>query len=139
MAKKKVDEAITRPQQTRLVANQSQGATQLFDPRDLQAGVALMGTEVKALREGQASMADAFATLRRRRDLAAQPAHPGVSRAQLDQPRAEAQPQLLLHAASDTLVGKIRERQSDVGAATLYFTDGKVKVELALAARQADP
>ena len=53
-----------------------------------EAGLVLTGTEVKSLRAGRASLVDGFATGARRRDLAAQRAHPGVQPGHVEQPRA---------------------------------------------------
>ena len=99
-----------------------------------EAGVALVGTEVKALREGQASLADAFATLDDGeiwlRNLHIPEYHAGSWTNHA--PRRNRK--LLLHRSQiDTLVGKIRDGNLTLVPLSLYFTDGKVKVELALA------
>ena len=61
MAKKKVDEATRRNNQ--VVATNRKARHNYSILETFEAGVALMGTEVKSLRDGQASLADAFATL----------------------------------------------------------------------------
>jgi SsrA-binding protein len=99
-----------------------------------EAGVALMGTEVKSLREGQASLADAFATVDDGeiwlRNLHIPEYHHGSWTNHA--PRRNRK--LLLHRSQiDNLIGKIRDGNLTLVPLKLYFTDGKVKVELALA------
>ena len=99
-----------------------------------EAGVALVGTEVKSLRDGQASLADAFATVDDGeiwlRNLHIPEYHHGSWTNHA--PRRNRK--LLLHRSQiDTLIGKIRDGNLTLVPLSLYFTDGKVKVELALA------
>lgn len=99
-----------------------------------EAGVVLTGTEVKSLREGNASMADAFATVDDGeiwlRNLHIPEYHHGSWTNHA--PRRNRK--LLLHRRQiDVLVGKIRDGNLTLVPLSMYFTDGKVKVELALA------
>jgi SsrA-binding protein len=99
-----------------------------------EAGVVLVGTEVKSLREGQASMADAFATVDDGeiwlRNLHIAEYH--LVTWTNHTPRRNRK--LLLHRRQiDTLVGKIRDGNLTLVPLSMYFLDGKVKVELALA------
>jgi SsrA-binding protein len=99
-----------------------------------EAGVALMGTEVKSLRDGTASLADAFATVDDGeiwlRNLHIPEYHHGTWTNHA--PRRNRK--LLLHRNEiDNLVGKIRDGNLTLVPLSLYFTGGKVKVELALA------
>lgn len=99
-----------------------------------EAGVALQGTEVKSLREGQASLADAFATIDDgevwlRNLYIAEYQHGSWTN---HDPRRNRK--LLLHRHEiDRLVGKIRDGNLALMPLSLYFFEGKVKVELALA------
>lgn len=99
-----------------------------------EAGVALTGTEVKSLREGQASLADAFATVDDGeiwlRNLHIPEYHHGTWTNHT--PRRNRK--LLMHRSEiDNLLGKIRDGNLTLVPLSLYFTGGKVKVELALA------
>ncbi|MBI3213718.1 MAG: SsrA-binding protein SmpB [Mycobacterium sp.] len=99
-----------------------------------EAGVMLQGTEVKSLREGQASLADAFATVDDGevwlRNLHIPEYHHGSWTNHA--PRRNRK--LLMHRGEiDNLIGKIRDGNLTLVPLSLYFTDGKVKVELALA------
>ena len=132
MVKKKVDEATRRNNQ--VVATNRKARHNYSILETFEAGVALMGTEVKALREGQASLADAFATLDDGeiwlRNLHIPEYHAGSWTNHA--PRRNRK--LLLHRSEiDNLVGKIRDGNLTLVPLSLYFTDGKVKVELALA------
>ncbi len=99
-----------------------------------EAGVALVGTEVKSLREGQASMADAFATIDDGeiwlRNLHIPEYHHGT----WTNHAVRRNRKLLLHRKEiDNLVGKIKDGNLTLVPLSLYFIEGKVKVELALA------
>src|ERR1700728_2850496 len=99
-----------------------------------EAGIQLVGTEVKSLREGQASLADAFATVDDGevwlRNLHIPEYHHGSWTNHT--PRRNRK--LLLHRTEiDNLVGKIRDGNLTLVPLSLYFTGGKVKVEIALA------
>ncbi len=100
----------------------------------LEAGVVLTGTEVKSLREGQASMAESFATVDDGevwlRNLHIPEYHHGTWTNH--EPRRNRK--LLLHRRQiDSLIGRIRDGNLTLVPLSLYFADGKVKVELALA------
>lgn len=99
-----------------------------------ECGVVLTGTEVKSLREGAASLTDAFATVDDGeiwlRNLHIAEYHHGTWTNHA--PRRNRK--LLLHRRQiDLLVGKIRDGNLTLVPLSMYFIDGKVKVELALA------
>ena len=99
-----------------------------------EAGVVLAGTEVKSLREGKASLVDAFATVDDGevwlRNMHIPEYHHGTWTNHA--PRRNRK--LLLHRREiDMLIGKIRDGNLTLVPLSLYFTAGKVKVELALA------
>lgn len=99
-----------------------------------EAGVVLTGTEVKSLREGKASLVDAFATVDDGevwlRNLHIPEYHHGTW---TNHPPRRNRKLLLHRGEIDTLIGKIRDGNLTLVPLTLYFADGKVKVELALA------
>ena len=99
-----------------------------------EAGVVLTGTEVKSLREGNASMADSFATVDDGevwlRNLHIPEYHHGTW---TNHPPRRNRKLLLHRRQIDMLVGKIRDGNLTLVPLSMYFTDGKVKVELALA------
>jgi SsrA-binding protein len=99
-----------------------------------EAGVVLTGTEVKSLRDGNASMADAFATVDDGevwlRNLHIPEYHHGTW---TNHPPRRNRKLLLHRRQIDMLVGKIRDGNLTLVPLSMYFLDGKVKVELALA------
>ena len=100
----------------------------------VEAGLVLTGTEVKSLREGRATLAQAYADVREGEAWL----H-GLEIATYDQGnRANHEPmrarKLLLHRREiDSLYGKIREKGLTLVPTRLYFKDSRVKVELAVA------
>jgi SsrA-binding protein len=99
-----------------------------------EAGIVLTGTEVKSLREGRVTLAQAYADVRGNEVWLI-----GAEIAIYDQGNiANHEPardrKLLLHRGEiSTLIGKVRERGQTLVPTRLYFKDGRVKVELALA------
>ncbi|QUQ68909.1 SsrA-binding protein SmpB [Kutzneria sp. CA-103260] len=99
-----------------------------------ECGVVLMGTEVKSLRAGRASLVDAFATVDDGevwlRGLHITEYEMGTWTNH--EPRRNRK--LLLHKAEILkLIGKTKESGLSLVPLSMYFKDGKVKVELALA------
>jgi SsrA-binding protein len=100
----------------------------------IEAGLVLTGTEVKSLREGRVVLAQAYADIRDGEAWLhgasiAEYAQGNVANHDPDRPR-----KLLLHRRElDALLGKTRERGLTLVPTRLYFKDGRVKVELALA------
>ncbi|APU13065.1 MULTISPECIES: SsrA-binding protein SmpB [Actinoalloteichus] len=99
-----------------------------------EAGVVLVGTEVKALRAGRASLADAFATVDDG-EVWLRGLHIGeyeLGTWTNHEPRRARK--LLLHKGEILrLIGKTKESGLSLVPLAMYFQDGKVKVELALA------
>ena len=99
-----------------------------------EAGLVLTGTEVKSLRDGRTTMAQAWAEIRDGEAWL----H-GLEIAIYAQGnRANHEPmrprKLLLHRRQiDSLYGTVREKGLTVVPTRLYFKDGRVKVELAVA------
>jgi SsrA-binding protein len=99
-----------------------------------EAGLVLLGTEVKSLRDGKASLVDAYATVDDGevwlRNLHIPEYHHGTWTNH--EPRRTRK--LLLHRRQiDALIGKIRDGNLALIPLKLYFFEGKVKVEIALA------
>lgn len=99
-----------------------------------EAGVVLAGTEVKSLRAGRASLVDGFATISDG-EVWLQNVHiPEYTQGTWTNHEPRRARKLLLHRDEiNRLVGKTRESGLTLVPLQLYFRDGKVKVELALA------
>lgn len=99
-----------------------------------EAGVVLQGTEVKSLRLGQASLADAFATVDDGEVWLHNMHIPEYTQGSWTNHDPRRKRKLLLHRQQiDRLVGKIRDGNLALVPMSVYFSDGRVKVELALA------
>jgi SsrA-binding protein len=99
-----------------------------------EAGIVLMGTEVKSLRAGRASLVDAYATIDDGEVFLQ-----GVHIAEYaegtwtnHEPR-RTRKLLLNRMEINRLIGKIKEGGLTLVPLQMYFSDGRAKVELALA------
>jgi SsrA-binding protein len=123
-----------RPTGRKIIASNRKARHDYSILETVEAGVMLTGTEVKSLRLGRASLVDGFASI----DNGEVFLH-GVHIPEYDQgswtnhePRRVRK--LLLHRDEiDRLLGKTREGGLTLVPLALYFSAGKVKVELALA------
>ena len=100
-----------------------------------EAGIQLVGPEVKSLRAGRVNLGDAFATVHRGEawleKLHISPYEP-ATRANPSDPQRRRK--LLLHRREiDRLDGRISEKGLTLVPLTVYFLRGRAKVELALA------
>jgi SsrA-binding protein len=100
----------------------------------VEAGLVLTGTEVKSLRDGRATLGQAWADIREGEawlqgaEIATY-AQGNVANHEPTRPR-----KLLLHRREiDRLSAQVREKGLTLVPTRLYFKDGRVKVELALA------
>jgi SsrA-binding protein len=101
---------------------------------EFEAGVALMGTEVKSLRLGRASIVEAYATVDDGEVWLRGLNIPEYSHGSWTNHEPRRTRKLLLHKYEiERLIGKIREGGLTLVPMSLYFSDGKVKCELALA------
>ena len=99
-----------------------------------ECGIVLMGTEVKSLRAGKASLADAFAQVEDGEVWLRNLHIPEYAQGTWTNHEPRRARKLLLHREQiSRLVGKTREGGLTLVPLALYFSDGKVKVELALA------
>jgi len=99
-----------------------------------EAGVALTGTEVKSLRLGRASLLDGFATIDDGEVYLRNVHIPEYDQGSWTNHEPRRVRKLLLHRAEiERLIGKTKESGLTLVPLALYFSAGKVKVELALA------
>ncbi len=100
----------------------------------IEAGVALMGTEVKSLRAGRASLADGFAQIVDGEVWLHNVHIPEYVQGTWTNHLPRRTRKLLLHRGEiQRLIRKTSESGLTLVPLSLYFKDGKVKVELALA------
>ncbi|MGI8880158.1 MAG: SsrA-binding protein SmpB [Jatrophihabitans sp.] len=99
-----------------------------------EAGISLTGTEVKSLRLGRASLVDGFATIDDGEVFLRGVHIPEYTEGSWTNHEPRRVRKLLLHKAEIIrLVGKTHEGGLTLVPLSLYFLDGKVKVEIALA------
>jgi len=98
-----------------------------------EAGLALVGSEVKSIREGKVTLVDAYAVIEGGEawlcevDIGAY----AFAHARNHDPRRRRK--LLLHRGEiDRLAGKVREKGLTLVPLSLYEKEGRVKVELAM-------
>jgi SsrA-binding protein len=99
-----------------------------------EAGVVLTGTEVKSLRQGRASLVDGFATIDDGEVYLRNVHIPEYEQGSWTNHEPRRVRKLLLHKGEILrLIGKTKETGLTLVPLSLYFSQGKVKVELALA------
>ena len=100
----------------------------------LEAGVVLLGSEVKAVREGKANLADSFVRMKRGEAYLVGCHIGSFSAAAVDAHEPRRERKLLLHRREiERLAGKVREKGLTLVVTRLYFKDGRLKAEVALA------
>jgi len=99
-----------------------------------EAGMVLMGTEVKSLRLGRASLTDAFASVEDGEGYLRNMYIPEYTMGSWTNHEPRRRRKLLLHRGEiERLIGKTREGGLTLVPLRVYFSSGKVKVEIALA------
>ena len=95
-------------------------------------GLVLVGTEVKALREGKAQLKDSYATVRNG-ELYLMKAHISAYNEARDNHEPERPRKLLLHRREiHKLSVRVRERGYTLVPLEMYFKNGRAKISLAL-------
>ena len=122
-----------RPGGRRIIASNRKARHDYTILDTIEAGIALTGTEVKSLRSGRASLVDGFATITddelwlRNVHIAEYAEGTWTNHA----PRRVRK--LLLHRMEiDRLAGKLKEGGLALIPLSMYFKEGRVKVELGL-------
>ena len=104
-----------------------------------EAGISLMGTEVKSLREGNASLVDGYATFYRDELFLEQVYIPEYLNGSWTNHASRRRRKLLLHRQELTKISRqIQESGHTIVPLQLYFKDGRVKVEIGIAQGKKD-
>jgi SsrA-binding protein len=99
-----------------------------------EAGIVLQGTEVKALRAGKANLVDSYATVRDNEVWLISAHISEYSQGNINNHIPTRDRKLLMNRSEiRKLIGKVKEKGLTLVPLRLYFKNGKVKVELALA------
>ena len=100
----------------------------------VEAGLVLTGTEVKSLRQGRASLVDGYALIQDGEAWLLGVHIPEYTEGTWNNHAPRRQRKLLMHRKQiDELYGKVKEGGLALVPLSLYFKDGRAKVELALA------
>jgi SsrA-binding protein len=118
----------------KIVCQNRKAVHDYFIDETLEAGIALLGPEVKSLREGRGSLVDSYARVKRGEvflyNMHITP-YPYAHHVKLDPVRTK---KLLLNKNEiRRLVGKTEEKGYTLIPTKVYFARGRAKVELALA------
>lgn len=118
----------------KVVAENRRARFDYFVEERLEAGIQLTGTEVKSLREGGAQLGQAYAEIRDGEAWLVGASIAEYAQGNLQNHRPERARKLLLHRREiDSLEGMVREKGLTLVPTRLYFKDGRVKIELAVA------
>ena len=100
----------------------------------VEAGLVLLGPEVKSLRAGKANLSDAYATIRSGEVYLLNAHISPYKEAGRDNVDPRRERKLLLHRSEiQRWRGKVAERGLTLVPLSLYFKDGRAKVEIGLA------
>jgi SsrA-binding protein len=117
-----------------LVVENRKARHDFFIEDTYEAGIALVGTEVKSLRAHKANLRDSYARVKDH-EIFLHGIHIGAYAPAGQFSHKETRPRkLLLHRREiDRLWGRVRERGYSIVPLKIYFKDGRAKVEIALA------
>jgi SsrA-binding protein len=125
---------MPKEQGRKLVAQNRKARHDYHIDEVFEAGLVLMGTEVKSLRAGHASLIDGFAHIRDGEAWLAGVHIPEYTEGTWTNHVPRRERKLLLHRQQILrLIGKTKEGHTTLVPLSLYFKDGKAKVEIALA------
>ena len=118
----------------KIVAQNKKARFDYFIEDEHQAGIVLLGTEVKSLRLGRAQLKDSYARIKKGEVFVHQMhigAYPFAYYGNHDPLRPR---KLLLHHHEiKRLIGKVNEKGYSLVPLCLYFENGKAKIDLGLA------
>lgn len=125
---------MAREQGQKLIAQNKKARHDYHIDDTFEAGLVLVGTEVKSLRAGRATLGDGFVDI----DAGEAWLHgvhiPEYSQGTWTNHSARRKRKLLLHKGEiDKLERKIAEKGFTIVPLSLYFKDGRAKVEIGLA------
>ncbi len=104
-----------------------------------ECGIVLVGTEIKALREGKVSLVEAFATIDNGEVWIRNMHIPEYSKGHWTNHPPRRTRKLLMHRREiDSLQGKLRDGNRTLIPLSIYLKDGRAKVELGLAQGKQD-
>ena len=125
---------MTEKTPIKIITDNRKARHDYFIHETFEAGIALQGTEVKALRQGKANLRDSYARIDKNAELYLYSLHISpYEQGNIFNHEPLRTRKLLMHKTQiNKLLGKIKEKGYTLIPLKLYFSHGKVKVELAL-------
>ena len=125
---------MAKPTGTKLIADNRRARFDYELLERFEAGIVLVGTEVKSLRDGRVTLAQAYADVRDGEVwlIGAEIAEYAQGNIANHEPTRDRK-LLLKRSEIADLTSKVREKGQTIVPTRLYFKDGKVKLEVALA------
>jgi SsrA-binding protein len=125
---------MAREQRRKVVAQNKKARHDYHIDDTFEAGLVLVGTEVKSLREGRASLADGFAEIDNGEAWLLNVHIPEYTQGTWTNHSARRKRKLLLHRSEiDKIDRKVSEKGFTLVPLALYFKDGRAKVEIGVA------
>ncbi|MGH3348546.1 MAG: SsrA-binding protein SmpB [Nocardioides sp.] len=125
---------MAREQGRKVVAQNKKARHDYHIDDTFEAGLVLVGTEVKSLREGRASLVDGFAEVDGGEAWLLNVHIPEYTQGTWTNHSARRRRKLLLHRSEiDKLERKVSEKGFTLVPLALYFKDGRAKVEIGVA------
>lgn len=122
----------TQDQEKNITVNRK-ARHEYFILQSFEAGIALTGTEVKALRQGKANLVDSYASVERGEVWLMSANISAYEQGNINNHEPTRTRKLLLNKSEiRKLIGKVKEKGLTLIPLRLYFKNGKVKVELAV-------
>jgi SsrA-binding protein len=125
---------MAREQGRKVVAQNKKARHDYHIDDTVEAGLVLVGTEVKSLREGRASLADGFAEIDDGEAWLLNVHIPEYTQGTWTNHSARRKRKLLMHRSEiDKIERKVSEKGFTLVPLALYFKDGRAKVEIGVA------
>ncbi len=118
----------------KIIATNKDARFRFFIEDTFEAGVALLGTEVKSLRAGKVQMSDAYVFFRNGEAFLSNMHIAEYSHGNRENHQPLRERKLLLHRKElDQLSAAVNEQGRTIVPTQMYFSKGKAKVEVAIA------
>ena len=120
---------------SKVIAENRRARFDYFLEENIEAGIQLLGTEIKALRDGRANIAESYAAVEGRELVLINADIPPYKQANRFNHEPRRPRKLLLHRKQiDRLIGAVQRDGQTIIPLKLYLNDaGKAKLEIALA------
>ncbi|MFH2009096.1 MAG: SsrA-binding protein SmpB [bacterium] len=122
------------PDGRKIIAKNKKARYDFFIEETIEAGVSLLGSEVKSARDGRVSLTDAYAVIEKGEVFLVSAHIAELPQANQFNHEPRRKRKLLLHRREiERLIAKVREKGFTLAVLSMYFKRGKIKVEVGLA------